>query len=397
MHATLKYLYSLERFGIKLGLDIITQLLQLVGNPHTAFKSVQITGTCGKGSTAAFLATILQRAGYTVGLYTSPHLITFNERIQINGVPISDEDIISLTECIKNETQGIQATFFEFTTAMAFLHFAQQKVDIAIIEAGMGAKLDATNVLTPLVSVITNVSVDHAEYLGRTIRDIAIDKAAAIKPQTPMVTTEQDKTILALFRERCAAQGSSLYRAAPTSLPLSLQGEHQRFNAGIAVKTAELLNERGFPVSDAAIAEGLATTHWPGRLEILSDDPLIMADGAHNVASMQALHRFLREFPQGHTLLLGIARDKDIPGMVKQIAPLFQKIIVTQGNYKPAPTMIIAAEARKYTGDVLEIPSPAAALAYALHDRQPIIITGSLYLVGDILANRNLFKEAPVL
>ena len=200
-------MYSLERFGMKLGLDVITDLLQHLGNPHLQFKSIHVAGTNGKGSTCSFLASILQEAGYKTALYTSPHLVKFNERIKVNGNDISDQYLASLAKKIKKtaEQHKIELTFFEFTTALAFLYFARQKVDIVVVETGMGGRLDATNVLHPLLSVITNISFDHQKHLGDTLEKIAWEKAGIIKKDGIIVTAERNPAVLEVFREECPA------------------------------------------------------------------------------------------------------------------------------------------------------------------------------------------------
>ena len=199
----IEYLYSLQRFGIKLGLERMQKFMKLLSNPHTKFPSIHVTGTNGKGSVCAYLAKVLEEAGYKVGLYTSPHLVKFNERIQINGKQITDTKIAELVEYIKTNVADAHTTFFEFTTALAFVYFAQENVDIAIIEVGLGGNLDATTVITPLVSVITNISLDHTKILGETNLQIAEKKAGVIKKKIPLVTGEKDPAVLKMFETKC--------------------------------------------------------------------------------------------------------------------------------------------------------------------------------------------------
>ncbi len=402
MPSTLDYLYDLERFGIKLGLDVVQELLGRLGNPEKQLKTVHITGTNGKGSTACYIATILEKAGYKTGLYTSPHLVNFTERIKINGLEISEQELCSLVEEIREKSAGIQPTFFEFTTALAFLYFARKKVDIAVIEVGMGGRLDATNVLVPELSVITHIDLDHQKYLGNTKLEIAKEKAAIIKPEVALVTAEQDPKILNLFQEVCDEQTSKLIHVKNWKLISGdfngqefefgskkcftrMLGQHQLQNAATAITVVHQLQQK-WKISEKDIQEGIATAHWAGRLDCISKNPLIMVDGAHNLEGMTRLSEFLKTVPNREVLVLGIAEDKEIAKMVKLIAPLFKKAIITQGNFKPAPTKVIAAEVRKY---ILceEVPNVKDALIRAkeLANGKLIFCTGSLYMVGDVL------------
>ncbi len=426
MQEILDYLYGLERLGIKLGLENTEIVLERLGNPQKSFPCVHITGTNGKGSTSAFLASIMQQAGYKVGLYTSPHLVRFNERIKINGAEISDQDLANLTREVRAKCEGVNPTFFEFTTALAFLYFARGKIDFAVIEVGMGARLDATNVVIPEVAVITNVELDHLKYLGSTKEAIAKEKAAIIKTGVPLVTHETDPKIVAYFREECRKKDSEIWvvgekvRITPLSSSSSLLdgqpfyvsglvkgdystkilGKHQLQNAATALIVAEILRLRGWKLSTESIKKGIAQAEWPGRLEVLSCRPFLMVDGAHNVAGMKTVVEFVSELPQRQILILGVAEDKDIFSLARMVVPLFEKVIVTQGSYKPAPTGKIAKEARKYAEVVWEIPNSGEALKFALSQVQEgrlIFATGSLYLVGDIIKYHNLFKSNPAL
>jgi len=413
--AALEYLYGLERFGIKLGLEVITTLLNTLGNPHQQYKSIHIAGTNGKGSTAAFLAQILIEAGYKVGLYTSPHLIQFNERIKINGKDISELDLINLIAVIKEkaEKNNLQLTFFEFTTALAFFYFAQQKIDVAVVETGMGGRLDVTNVIQPEVTIITNISLDHQQYLGETKEEIAAEKSGIIKDKAIVVTVEEDKEVLKIIEKKCMEKNAGLFlsdKAWPQEASLERQiftvkgqeytihllGEHQLQNAALAIKAASLLAERGLLISSYNIQEGFKKAYWPGRLEIICNEPLVLVDCAHNLAGMQELARFIRSLSRRKVLLLGIAADKQISEMVSVIAPLVEEIIISKGNYKPADPLIIALEARKYVTKVIIEPEPEKALLTAL-SRLPtgavLLVTGSIYFVGEILKYRGYFQS----
>ena len=242
MQLTLDYLYNLERFGIKLGLEAITELLGLLDNPQKKFKSVHIAGTNGKGSVSAYLAAILQEASYKVGWYTSPHLIKFNERIRVDGKAIENRELVRLTELIKEKVEGkIQPTFFEFTTALAFLYFAEQKVDFAVVEVGMGGRLDATNVLNPEVAVITNISFDHQKHLGNTLEKIAGEKAGIIKENGKVVVGKRDIGLVKLFKEKCEEKKSTLFLAGKEQIETPLLGRHQQENANTAITSPKIL------------------------------------------------------------------------------------------------------------------------------------------------------------
>lgn len=412
----LEYLYGLERFGIKLGLEVMQELMERLGHPEKSFKSIHIAGTNGKGSTAAFVASALRKAGYNVGLYTSPHLIRFNERIQVNGEEITDRELIYFIELVRKKIENaqdkLQATFFEFATAIAFLYFAHKKVDIAVIEVGMGGRLDATNVITPEVCVITNIGFDHEEHLGSGLLEIAREKAGIIKKHVPVVTAERNKEVLDYFRDVCKGKESELFvvqehlkangvaeslggqefavnGAIEGRFSIRLLGEHQVENACCALLALKLLGLCGINIHKVAMQEGLSAAEWDGRLQIISRKPLVIVDGAHNAAGIEALCNFVKRFENRKVLVIGIAKDKRIGEMVKLIAPLFEKVIVTKGSFKPAETSVIAEEARKYCDDVKEIEDVNEAIeaAFGFAEKgDTILVTGSLYMVGDALA-----------
>ena len=293
---------------------------------------------------------------------------------------------------------------------MAFLYFSQQEVDFAVIEVGMGGRLDATNIIIPEVSIITNVDFDHMDHLGETKHAIAREKAAIIKESRPLITAETDPTILTYLKEVCNEKHSQFYLVNELQIipkdesltsqsfhvhgafngefSISMLGQHQQINAATALLAIQALRDRNIALSNAAIKEGLTKAVWPGRLQFLSTRPLILLDGAHNVAGMKTAVEFLKRFPKKKVLILGIAHDKEIAAMVKLIAPLFGEVIVTKGNYKPTPTEILAAEVEKYA-KVTIVNSPRDALDLArqkAQDDELIFITGSLYLIGDILS-----------
>jgi dihydrofolate synthase/folylpolyglutamate synthase len=412
----LNYLNSLGRFGINPGLDTISKLLEALDNPHQKFKSIHVAGTNGKGSTSNFIAHALQESGLKTGLYTSPYVYSFNERIKINDSNISDKNLSKLIEKVHTttETNNLQLTFFEFTTALTFLYFAEQKVDIAVIEVGMGGLLDATNVLKPLIAVITNIGLDHTKYLGTTKQAIAKRKAGIIKEGIPVVTAEKDPDIQKILLSTSNRKHVKLYsldkhvtitsqaqslsgQTFKTSQPhnstfsIPLLGQHQIINACTALLTLHLLKKQGFNVSLLNIQRGFKQATWPGRLDIISKKPLIIADGAHNNDGVIALHNFLinSNLPKPRVLVFGAKQDKDISALIKKIVPLFDHVIITQGNYEPMPTNQIIKQIKQKNLNIHEVPNIKEALALGQKFLKPnhlMLITGSLYLVSDALA-----------
>ncbi|MBU1622615.1 MAG: bifunctional folylpolyglutamate synthase/dihydrofolate synthase [Nanoarchaeota archaeon] len=381
MEPTLDYLYGLKRFGMKLGLEEIRNLLKTLGNPEEQFKSIHIAGTNGKGSVSAYLAAILQEAGYKVGWYTSPHLIKFNERIRVNGKEISDLELVRLTKIIKGKSAELEPTFFEFTTALAFLYFAEQKVDFAVVETGLGGRLDATNVLNPVVSVITTISFDHQKHLGNSLAEIAYEKACIIKENGRAVIGRGNKEVLDVLEKKCADKNAKLIIATEENIKTPLLGKHQQENANTAITVARLLK-----INEEEIKQGIAKAKWPGRLEFVSENVLI--DCAHNVAGMEKLVEFVKRLGKRKVLVLGMAEDKEIAKMVRLIVPLFENVIITQGNHKPASMEVIADEVLKYVKDVKKIRNVEEAMKMALNsvsEDELVLITGSIYLVGDVL------------
>ncbi|HLC52455.1 MAG TPA: folylpolyglutamate synthase/dihydrofolate synthase family protein [Candidatus Nanoarchaeia archaeon] len=383
MQEILDYMYNLERFGMKLGLEVMQEIDTLSGKPHLKYKIIHIAGTNGKGSTAAFIAKILQEAGFKVGLYTSPHLVRFNERIKINDIDISDEELSFLASSLKNllEENNIQATFFEFTTALAFQYFTDKKVDFAVIETGLGGRLDATNIVKPKISVITNISFDHMHILGETIPEIALEKAGIIKPGVPLLTTEKSYEALSVFRKVCSEKNSELKVVGiNNNFELSLLGEHQFQNASLASEVCDVLG-----ISKNHIRAGLKNAHWPGRLEMIRKNILI--DCAHNYAGMDSLVNYLKNVENKNILIFGLSEHRNAAELTAMIAPLFKKVIVTKGNHHPQETSVIAGETRKYVPWVVEEADIAKALDLAKKEVGDglIVITGSIYMVGDAL------------
>lgn len=434
----LAYMYSLERFGIKLGLEVMEQLLAALEHPERQFQSVHITGTNGKGSTAAFLESMLRQTGRKTGLYTSPHLVTFHERIRVKGVAITDEELISLIAEVREKTDElhIQPTFFEFTTAVAFLFFARAKVEIAVVEVGMGGLLDATNVITPLISIIANIGNDHMPMIGNNRQEIAENKAGIIKKNGIVVTAETNPNFIEYFRKVCRERQATLHvvqeelyvilseakdlrvpaddfpsevmkhqkreilRPAMAGLQndrvkqtftlsgtisgeftIPLLGAHQITNACTALLAAHLLK---LPLPTMKV--GLEKTIWPGRLDVVSTKPFILVDGAHNDDGIACLHQFLQEtkLPHPKVLVLAVKKGKDMKELLKLIIPRFEHIIITQGTYEPEDTGVIAAQIK---GGV-EIPDAKQAIAAGkkmLGENDMMLVTGSLYMIGAAL------------
>ncbi|MDH5202014.1 MAG: bifunctional folylpolyglutamate synthase/dihydrofolate synthase, partial [Nitrospirota bacterium] len=370
---TIYYLYSLQKYGIKFGLDNIARLLSSLGNPHTSFPSIHIAGTNGKGSTSAIIASVLKSAGLKVGLFTSPHLVSFTERIRINGEEITETEVIALTDEVREivaRSGDFSPTFFEVVTAIALKYFKRKKIDIAVVEVGMGGRLDATNIITPAVSVITNISYDHMKFLGNTLKEIATEKTGIIKDRVPVVISSQAPEVLEIIESKAKEKNAEAclygrdfssvlkredlsgiyfdYKSRDTftidDLYLPLVGEHQLQNVSVAIKTVELLSKKistlfSFPVSHF-IRDGLSSVRWLGRLEIIKENPTILIDGAHNPAAAEALSDalkkiFLRKYKKV-ILVLGIMGDKDIKGIIRPLLPLASKIILTSPDYERA-------------------------------------------------------------
>jgi len=364
---SLERMYNLRRFGIKLGLDTIQSLLAGLQNPQDNFSSIHIAGTNGKGSIAATLAAILQAAGYTVGLYTSPHLVRFNERICINQTPISDADVLTAYEAVNLDQHARrEPTFFEYTTAMALYEFRRKKVDWAVIETGMGGRLDATNIIKPAVTIISNVSLEHRQYLGRTIARIAREKGGIIKAHTPVITGVKQPGAIKIIAEIAAGRSAPLYlhgkafrtrrnrngtfdyhgiETVRQNLKTVLAGRFQVDNAALVLAACEILNSRNIAmIPFESIRTGLAQTKWPGRLEIVTTAPLVILDGAHNQAAAKNLAAYLHENLKGRgvTLVVGILDDKPYRTMLKTLLPHCRRAIITPSSPTEIPVQSVA-------------------------------------------------------
>ncbi len=414
---SLDYLYRLEKFGMIFGLAQVEKILNAVGNPHKEIQAIHIGGTNGKGSTAAMISSILQKEGYRVGLYTSPHLIRFTERIKVNGNEIEEQEVAALTEWMRKEIEaaGITPpfTFFDFTTAMALHYFKQKSVDLAVLEVGLGGRLDSTNVVDPLISIITNIAKDHEEYLGKTILKIAREKAGIIKKGRPLITAATQPQVLRLFSKVCQERESPYFRVGKEfrydrvedgdfdyeglhrklwSIPLNLKGFHQVINATTALGAMEVLEEMGYRVSTDAMIDGLREVDWPGRLEMVSLSPRVILDGAHNPAGARVLKESLeKEFQYQHLILLiGIMKDKDIQSMLHLLAPLADRIILTKPHTDRATPPSLLKKALGQNGEKAEIAEDlkeAIGRGLSLTREDDLLcITGSLYTVGEARA-----------
>lgn len=430
----LSYLYNLQKFGIKFGLSKTENLLKAFDHPQNNLSCIHIAGSNGKGSVAAMISAIYSRAGYTVGLFTSPHLIDFRERFQINGRMISKDQTLDLIKEIREKTDPQEPpTFFEFVTAMALVYFCRRKVDLTIMETGLGGRLDATNIILPLISVITTISLEHQEYLGKTLKSIALEKAGIIKSQVPLVTGVTQKKVQGIlegvcrerqapmllagrdFRTRKTGPGKFHYfrfRIAdcgikdkaqsqlldtPQSaigiphLKVALLGDHQIRNAGLALTVIDRLLPK-FPVGEDAVREGLAGVTWPGRMEALAERPRIILDGAHNPGAMKVLSQSLSKAFSYKKLVLifGMMKDKEIGPTANYIIPLADKVFLTRAAYDRSAepeSLIPFVEGRNLPYSIAStIP---LAIKLAREEAGPedlILITGSLFIVGEARA-----------
>ena len=415
--AAVSYLYSLQKHGIKLGLDTMTALVGRLGMPQSRYRSLHIAGTNGKGSTAALTAAMFQAGGYRVGLYTSPHLVEFGERIRVGGRMIPESDIARLTELVKGISEpDLLPTFFEFTTAMALQYFAESQVDLAVLEVGLGGRFDATNVVSPLACAITTIALDHQQYLGSTLESVAFEKAGIIKPNVPVIlgrlpgeardtieriAVERDAPVFCLGRdfqvegETPARFKYSGFGLRYDDLSCPLLGTHQLENCACALSLVESARDR-LAIHEPAIREGLREVQWEGRLEVVARDPMTVLDGAHNPAAAKALADYLRTFRLSNPLsrvilVLAMMRDKDHRGFVEFFKGLVDEVVVTQADLKRSAT---ADELLPLVGETWPRARTntrvSGALGDARHLARPqdlICVTGSLMLVGEVKAS----------
>lgn len=415
----MEFLNNLTKFGINLGLARIEELLARLDNPHHKLKIVHIGGTNGKGSTTAMLAAILQKAGHRAGVFTSPHLHSYTERFLINGVEIRRERLAGLLEELRPHLEDMAAggfehpTEFEVSTALAFLYFSREMVDFVLLEVGLGGAIDSTNVAPSMLTVITNVAMDHMDYLGHTIKEIARVKSGIIKPGVPVITAATGEG-LRVIEETCRQKDCRLTlvgrdvtwehishslagqnftirgsRAPYENLSLPLLGGHQQVNAATAVAAVEVLMAMGVAISAGAVGQGLADTRWPGRLEIMRRQPLVIIDGAHNYDGARSLRSALDEyFPnRSIVLVIGMLGDKERAKVVTELASAARAVVVTRPNSPRAGNwQELAVLARRYVPEVYLEEDIGEALNKALSLAGPeeiVCLTGSLYMVAE--------------
>ena len=423
----LDYIYSLidyervprPRDAANYDLRRMEELLGRLDNPHLKARTVHIAGSKGKGSVAAMITSALTASGYTTGLFTSPHLHTFNERIRVDGELISAAELVSLVARLKPEVEAVnrkatygRLTTFELITTLGFAYFELKGVDFQVIEVGLGGRLDATNVVQPEVCIITSISFDHTEVLGNTLAEIATEKAGIIKPNSIVVASPHIDEVAQIIEQTCLACPAELVRVgsdvtwqslgfdssrqslrvqgrlANYELSIPLLGQHQLENTATAVAALEVLAEKGFHISGDSITKGLAQVSWPGRLQVLSRRPLIVVDGAHNPDSARKLKQSLEQYFDFDRaiLIIGTSSDKDLAGIVSELVPLFDKVIATHSIHPRAmPTASVVAELSRHgvAAAATEDISIALPLALTLAGEKDLIcVTGSLFVVA---------------
>jgi dihydrofolate synthase/folylpolyglutamate synthase len=391
----IQFLYDLRLFGMKLGLETTRRLAAAVGNPHLQLRFIHVAGTNGKGSTCAMLESIYRAAGLRVGLFTSPHLVSFAERIQVNRQLIPESEVARLTAQLRGviDTWGEEShpTFFEVVAVMAVKYFAEQNCDLVIWETGLGGRLDATNIVTPLASVITNIQLDHQKWLGNTITEIAAEKAGIIKPGIPIVTTAEDPEALAVIMETARRLRSPLTVVDKVNgnFELALAGEHQKTNAALATTVAHVLHPH-LLVTDSVIRDGLKTAQWAGRQQLVErGKQSILLDGAHNPAGVRTLAASLQTRFAGRrpVLILGAMRDKDCSGICEILAPLAAQILIAQiSSERGADPQSLAELCRQFNPAAQITVCSGIADALAKSAREPfVVVTGSIHLIGDAM------------
>jgi dihydrofolate synthase / folylpolyglutamate synthase len=408
---TLDKIFNLRGGMIDLRLDRMSHALGLFDHPENKFRSFHIAGTNGKGSTAAMLHNVLSLAGYRTGLYTSPHLVAFTERIRIGADEITPDDVVALADEIwqRAATAGVALTFFEFVTVMAFIYFARHDVDVAVVEVGLGGRLDATNVITPLLSVVTTISKDHEAYLGPDELSIAREKGGIIKSGVPVVLGKVSDPVAQLLERMAQEQRSPAYclgrnfsfslkndglfdyigiKQHFSDLHLALRGRHQRANATLALAVLELAQER-YPVNESVVRQGLQSVRWPGRLEVMLERPMVMLDGAHNPEGIRALVEELNDWRHGRKIRLLIATmaDKEWELMLRAVTPSVDEVVLTRVDMERSADPHQLAEKIPPTARHRVIDNSQVALRTLLAEAVPediIVVAGSLYLLGEV-------------
>ena len=427
---SLKYLYSLghEVLAAKFGLANINLLLEKLGHPDHAFKSILVAGTNGKGSVAAMIDSIARTAGYRAALFTSPHLLRIQERIQVSGQEITEEAFAEWASTVRDAVESLVSggqlaappTFFEQVAAIALCYFRSCEVELAVLEVGLGGRLDATNAVNRVMSVVTSIDLDHQNILGNTIEEIAAEKAAIIiKGANAVIGRQNHQSATEVLMNRCLETGVlPVFANEPTAIETTglgsvmfnyesahtnyvrvapgLRGRHQADNAAAAIEAAELLNASGFPVSREAIIKGLRSVSWPGRLELIQDRPAILLDGAHNPAGARALRKFLDEFCSAPiTLIFAAMSDKDVERMAVELFDVARTIVLTRvRDARAADSARLGGAALRLSRNVIFAESVRQALSWARSVTPPeglVCAAGSLYLVGEV---KRLIEEA---
>ena len=420
VNEAIEYIHSVCWKGSIPGLGRTQKLLEKMGNPEKDLKFIHIAGTNGKGSTAAMTASILRKAGYRTGLYTSPFIYRFHERMQVNGEEISDEELAAVTEYVKPLAQSMEEspTEFELVCCIAFEYFKRQKCDIVVLEVGMGGAFDATNVIeTPEVAVITNIGLDHTEVLGDTVEKIAETKAGIFKEGGHAVVYRSTPSVEEVFERVCAQRNVSLKKAAFDGLNLRshglegqifdcgkrkelflpLLGDHQLHNAAVVLAVADTLIEQGWNLTEENIRDGLRDTRWPGRFDIMQHDPLFIIDGGHNPQCIEALVKNIRDYLEGKNLIIltGVLADKDYADMYKPVMPYARKFVcITPPSPRKLEAVDLAAHLRAAGADAMACESidDGVRTAMELAGKDGVVLSfGSLYSIGAI---RDALEEA---
>ncbi len=425
--ATRRRLYALQRFGMKPGLETVSALLSEWEHPQRRFPALHVAGTNGKGSVAAMLASILQAAGVRVGLYTSPHLLDFRERIQIQGTYIPEERVVDLFARLRAlPSCVVSPTFFEATTVMAFQYFAEERIDLAVVEVGMGGRLDATNVCRSIGTVITNVTFDHEQYLGSSLPAIAFEKAGIMKLRVPAVIGPVAPSLDRVFRDHARSMQvpmltfghdfMSVERASGTfdflgmgsdylNLHCALEGRHQIVNAGCALAVLKSGEMSRMAIPESAIRQGLTRVAWPGRLEQLGSHPLTLCDGAHNPAAAECLKVYVRqkmsaEGRRRFILVVGMMRDKNHAAFLRILVPMAHAVILTHiASPRSAPVDVLKQALPATDAPLYERDSPQMAMDLAMNlggENDLVCVTGSLFLVGYVKSLLAGMKYEPV-
>lgn len=398
----LSYLFGLELFGIKFGLENISAIVAGLGHPERTFRVVHVAGTNGKGSVTAMVEVALRAAGHRSARYTSPHLVDLTERFVIDGRPVSPgalaaavADVRGAVEGLRrNGTLSVQPTFFEVTTAVAFELFRRAGVDVAVVEVGLGGRLDATNVVEPVVTAIVSIALDHQRYLGSTLADIAFEKAGIIKTGVPVVVGDLGPDAMAVVEQVARDRGAPLVRTSPADVAgfaIGLLGEHQVANAAVAAGVLRESAARGLGVPAAALAEGLAHPAWPGRIDVrrLPGGREVTLDAAHNPAGAAALSSYLMaQAGAKQPLVFAAMQDKDAAGMFRALLPAVERLIVTRASTRRSADPVALAELARTIAPTLPVtvePEITAALAAAYRTSPRIVVAGSIFLLGDVM------------